>query len=107
MTGKKFRVLLAEGDPGEAAESLRALYPGPGSTLELSIVSTMPTLLAALELAAPETIFLDLSLGKSDRWRPYAVCTEPLQVFHLLFLLISPIKAMPPAACRKARLTIS
>ena len=66
MTGKKFRVLLAEGDPGEAAESLRALYPEPGSTLELSIVSTVQTLLAALELDAPETIFLDLSLGRPD-----------------------------------------
>jgi len=66
MTGRKFHVLLAEGAPGEAAESLRALYPGPDSALELSIVSTMSTLLATIELAAPETIFLDLSLGKPD-----------------------------------------
>ncbi|MGH9741691.1 MAG: GGDEF domain-containing protein [Candidatus Acidiferrum sp.] len=66
MTGKKFRVLLAEQAPGEAADSLRALYPGPDSPLELSIVSTMPTLLATTELAAPEAIFLDLSLGRPD-----------------------------------------
>jgi diguanylate cyclase (GGDEF)-like protein len=66
MTGKKFRVLLAEGAPGEAAESLRELYPGPGSTLELTVVSTVATLLATIEVAAPETIFLDLSLGKPD-----------------------------------------
>jgi diguanylate cyclase (GGDEF)-like protein len=66
MTGKKFRVLLAEGAPGEAAEALRALYPGPDSSLELSIVSTIPTLVATIELAAPETIFFDLSLGKPD-----------------------------------------
>jgi two-component system, cell cycle response regulator len=66
MTGKKFRVLLAEGAPGEAAESLRALYPGPESTLELSVVSTVPTLLASIEIAAPESIFLDLSLAKPD-----------------------------------------
>ena len=46
MTGKKFRVLLAEGHPGEAAESLRVLYPGPGSALELSVVSRLSTLLA-------------------------------------------------------------
>jgi diguanylate cyclase (GGDEF)-like protein len=66
MTGKKFRVLLAETLPGEAAASLRALYPGPDSSLELSVVSTVPTLIATIELAAPETIFFDLSLGKPD-----------------------------------------
>lgn len=66
MTAKKFRVLLAEGAPGEAAESLRALYPGSDSALELSIVSTLSTLLATIELAVPEAIFLDLSLGKPD-----------------------------------------
>jgi diguanylate cyclase (GGDEF)-like protein len=66
MTGRKFHVLLAEGAPGEAAEPLRALYQGADSALELRIVSTMSTLLAAIELAVPETIFLDLSLGKPD-----------------------------------------
>jgi CheY-like chemotaxis protein len=66
MTGKKFRVLLAETAPGEAAESLRWLYPGPESALELSVVSTLPTLVATIELASPETIFFDLALGKPD-----------------------------------------
>lgn len=66
MTGKKFRVLLAESAPGEAAESLRAVYPEPDSKLELSAVSTIPTLLATIELATPEAIFLDLALGRPD-----------------------------------------
>jgi diguanylate cyclase (GGDEF)-like protein len=66
MNGKKFRVLLAETAPGEAAESLRSLYPGPESALELNVVSTLPTLVATIELAAPDTIFFDLSLGKPD-----------------------------------------
>src|SRR5271168_2485590 len=66
MSGKKFRVLLAEGAPGEAAESLRALYPGPNSALELSVVLTLQALLASVEIAAPESIFLDLSLAKPD-----------------------------------------
>ena len=66
MTGKRFRVLLAESAPSEAAEALRVLYPGPDSSLELSIVSTIPTLVATIELAAPESIFFDLSLGKPD-----------------------------------------
>jgi diguanylate cyclase (GGDEF)-like protein len=66
MSGKKFRVLLAGSAPREAEESLRALYPGPDSALELSIVSTLATLIATIEPAAPETIFFDLSLGKPD-----------------------------------------
>jgi len=66
MSEKKFRVLLAERAPREAEESLRALYPGPDSTLELSIVSTLAALIATIELAVPETIFFDLSLGKPD-----------------------------------------
>ena len=66
MIGKKFRVLLAESAPGEAAEYLRALYPEPDSQLELSVVSTLPTLLATIELVEPQTIFLDLDLGRPD-----------------------------------------
>lgn len=62
MSGKKFRVLLAEGTTGEAEESLRRIYPGPESKLELSTVSTVSTLLATIELAEPEAIFLDLAL---------------------------------------------
>lgn len=66
MTGKKFRVLLAESVPGEATDSLRALYPEPENQLELTTVSTLPTLLATIELAAPEVILFDLSLGRPD-----------------------------------------
>jgi two-component system, cell cycle response regulator len=66
MDGKKFRLLLAESHPGEAVTCLRALYPEPDSRLELSVVSTIPPLLATIELAAPETILLDLSLGRPD-----------------------------------------
>jgi hypothetical protein len=66
MTGKKFRVLLAESVPGEAADCQRALYPGPDSTREWSSVATLPTLVATIERARPEAIFLDLSLGKPD-----------------------------------------
>jgi diguanylate cyclase (GGDEF)-like protein len=66
MSGKKFRVLLAETTSGEAEQSLRKIYPGPESKLELSTVSTIPTLLATIELAEPETIFLDLALCGVD-----------------------------------------
>jgi two-component system, cell cycle response regulator len=66
MTEKKLRVLLAEGTPGEAANALHALYPDPDSKLELSIVSTIPTTLATIELASPEAILFDLSLGRPE-----------------------------------------
>jgi diguanylate cyclase (GGDEF)-like protein len=66
MSGKRFRVLLAESSSGEAEQSLRKLYPGPESKLELSTVSTISTLLATIELAGPETIFLDLALCGAD-----------------------------------------
>jgi diguanylate cyclase (GGDEF)-like protein len=66
MGGKKFRVLLAEGSPREAEGSLLTIYAGPDSKLELTVVSTIPTLLATIELAAPETIFLDLALCGAD-----------------------------------------
>src|ERR1700675_851515 len=66
MTGKKVRVLLAESAPGEAADGLRALYAGPDSTLELSSVATLPTLVATIERARTEAIFLELSLGNPD-----------------------------------------
>lgn len=62
MSEKQFRVLLAESAPREAEVSLKAIYPAPDSKLELTVVSTIPTLLATIELAAPETIFLDLAL---------------------------------------------
>jgi diguanylate cyclase (GGDEF)-like protein len=66
MSGRKFRVLLAESGSGEAADSLRMLYPGPHSALELSVVPTVSALLLSIELTSPETILLDLSLGKPD-----------------------------------------
>jgi diguanylate cyclase (GGDEF)-like protein len=66
MSGKNFRVLLAEGFPREAEGSLLSIYPGPDSKLELTVVSTIPTLLATIGLAAPETIFLDLALCGAD-----------------------------------------
>jgi diguanylate cyclase (GGDEF)-like protein len=66
MTGRRFRVLLAESSPEGVAESLRALYPEPEHQLELSFVCTMQTLLATIERALPETILFDLSLGRPD-----------------------------------------
>jgi diguanylate cyclase (GGDEF)-like protein len=66
MNEKKLRVLLAEGDPGETAAALRALYPEGHNRLEITNVSSVSTLIATLEIVNPEVIFLDLSLGYPD-----------------------------------------
>jgi diguanylate cyclase (GGDEF)-like protein len=63
MLQKKLRVLLAEGNPGEAAEALRGLYSDPDMGLELTIVSTVSTLLPTIKVVDPEVILLDLSLN--------------------------------------------
>src|SRR5437879_13533839 len=41
---KKLRILLAEGDPADTTTALRELYPESQDGLELTIVSTFPTL---------------------------------------------------------------
>ena len=66
MIKKKLRILLAEGDPAETTAALRALYPEAQDGLELTIVSTIATLIATLEIVNPEVIFVDLSLAHPD-----------------------------------------
>jgi diguanylate cyclase (GGDEF)-like protein len=66
MIKKKLRILLAEGDPAETTAALRELYPEAQDGLELTIVSTIATLIATLEIVNPEVIFVDLSLAHPD-----------------------------------------
>ncbi len=66
MSKKKLRILLAEGDPAETTDSLRELYPENQDGLELTIVSTISTLIGTLEIVNPEVIFIDLSLAHPD-----------------------------------------
>jgi diguanylate cyclase len=66
MSNKKLSILLAESDSGEATPALRKLYPQGQEGLELTVVSSVVTLLATLEIVNPEVIFFDLSLGGSD-----------------------------------------
>lgn len=63
MSGKKLHILLAEGDSGEAAGALRALFPVEQRTLELTVVSAISILIPTLEIVNPEIILLDLSLA--------------------------------------------
>ena len=74
MTLKRLRLLLAEGSPGEAAETLRALYAGKEQGLDLTIVSTVATLLATIKVVDPEVILLDLALS----------LREPMDAVHLV-----------------------
>ena len=66
MNEKKLRVMLAEGDTGETASALHALYPEGHDGLELTNVSSVSTLIATLEIVNPEVIFFDLGLAHSD-----------------------------------------
>src|SRR5260370_17228336 len=66
MNEMNLRVLLAEGDPGEIASALHALYPEGHNGLKLTNVSSVSTLIATLEIVNTEVIFLDLALAHSD-----------------------------------------
>jgi diguanylate cyclase (GGDEF)-like protein len=66
MSQSSLRILLAEGAPGEAAASLRLLYPESEGQLELTIVGSTATLLPTIHVVAPEIILFDLSLAKPE-----------------------------------------
>jgi diguanylate cyclase (GGDEF)-like protein len=66
VSQKRLRILLAEGDPAETTAALRELYPEGQDGLELTVVSTISTLIATREIVNPEVIFVDLSLAHPD-----------------------------------------
>jgi diguanylate cyclase (GGDEF)-like protein len=66
MSARKLRVLMAEGSPSGTVQTLREIFPEPENALELTIVSTVATLLSTIKIADPEVILLDLSLNLRD-----------------------------------------
>jgi two-component system cell cycle response regulator len=66
MSQRMLRILLAEGGAGETAQSLRAAFLETESQLDLTVVSTVMTLLPTLKVTAPEILLLDLSLAQPD-----------------------------------------
>ncbi|HEY4816903.1 MAG TPA: diguanylate cyclase [Candidatus Acidoferrum sp.] len=74
MTQRRLRLLLAEGSPGEAAVALHSLYAGNDPGLDLTVVSTIATLLATIKVVDPEVILLDLALN----------LREPMDAVHLV-----------------------
>jgi len=51
--------------PLQTTAGLRELYREAQDGLELTIVSTIPTLIATLEIVNPEVIFVDIALRAS------------------------------------------
>ena len=74
MTRRRLRLLLAEEGPGEAAAALHALFAGNDPGLDLTVVSTVATLLATIKIVDPEVILLDIGLS----------LREPLDAVHLV-----------------------
>jgi len=74
MTKRRLRLLLAEKGHGEAAAALHALYAESDPALDLTVVSTVATLLATIKVVDPEIILLDLSLN----------LREPMDAVHLV-----------------------
>jgi two-component system, cell cycle response regulator len=74
MVQKKLRILLAETEPSETVDTLRALFPDAAGGLDLIVVSTMATLVPTAKIVDPEIILLDLELSMRD----------PLDAVHLV-----------------------
>src|SRR5229473_1120269 len=74
MTQRRLRLLLAEGSHGEAAAALHELYAGSDPGLDLTVVSTIATLLPTIKVVDPEVILLDLGLN----------LREPMDAVHLV-----------------------
>src|SRR5260370_21030127 len=74
MTQRRLRLLLAEGSPGETAAALHELYAGSDPGLDLTVVSTIATLLPTIKVVDPEVILLDLRLN----------LREPMDAVHLM-----------------------
>lgn len=74
MTRRRLRVLLAERDSGEVAAALHELYAKSELGLDLTVVSTVATLLPTIKVVDPEVILLDLQLD----------LREPLDAVHLV-----------------------
>jgi len=66
MSQRKTRILLAEDDASETVDILRMLFPDTAGGLDLTVVSTMATLIPTVKAIDPELIILDLELSLRD-----------------------------------------
>jgi diguanylate cyclase (GGDEF)-like protein len=63
MKNENLRIVLAEDFSGEAATSLRVLFPADQNRLDLTLVSSVSALIPTIQAVNPEVIFLDLALA--------------------------------------------
>jgi len=68
MSTKKLRVLVAEDSPNDSAESLQSVLPRIEiePSPEVTVVTSVSTLLPAIKRVAPEIVFIDLKLVQPD-----------------------------------------
>jgi len=66
MNTKGVRILLGESASCEASQGLRALYADTPGGVELTIVSTIGTVLPTMKVVNPEVLLLDLALLQPD-----------------------------------------
>src|SRR5580692_8463221 len=66
MSQKKTRILVAEADASETIDILRVLFPDTAGGLDLTVVSTLETLIPTVKAIDPELIILDLELSLGD-----------------------------------------
>jgi diguanylate cyclase (GGDEF)-like protein len=74
MSQKKIRILLAQNETTDTAATLNDLFPASTGGLELTVVSSMATLIPTVKMVDPEIILLDLELG----------LRAPLDAVHLV-----------------------
>ena len=89
------RLLLAEGSSGEAARALHALYAGTDPGLDLTVVSTVVTLLATIEVVDPDQPDRVVEYGETGRVR---LTTLTREFFMPRFLERDEAEREPPYA---------
>jgi AmiR/NasT family two-component response regulator len=103
MTRRRLRVLLAEGDSGEAATALHELYGGKEPGLDLTVVSTVATLLPTIKVVDPEVILLDLKLDLREPLDAVHLVRRTAPGVPLIVIADAAQRSKPSAAWRKGR----
>jgi diguanylate cyclase (GGDEF)-like protein len=66
MMQKILRIVVAEGSRGEIAQSLRNAFPENDANVDLTVVSSVLTLLPTLKVVAPDILLFDMLLGQPE-----------------------------------------
>jgi diguanylate cyclase (GGDEF)-like protein len=66
MTQKMLRIVVAESGKGEISQCFRKAFPEEHVGVDLTVVSSVLTLLPTLKVVAPDILFFDVSLAQPD-----------------------------------------